>query len=164
MAGLVTEANHRISKTGKKFGVLTIEDYSGNAEFLLWGEDYVKYNHYLTSGTILMLEGSFRQRFNGGNYSFGISKMNLLETVKTSMTKQIQIEVQPQFVDENMVNFMEKNIKEHPGNTGIKFHISDAETDTRFSLFSMGQGFSLNDEMTEFLSKNSHLQVTVLTG
>jgi DNA polymerase-3 subunit alpha len=164
MAGLVTEANHRVSKTGKKFGVLTIEDYSGNSEFLLWGEDYVRYNHYLTVGTILMLEGAFRQRFNNGKSTFGINKIHLLETVKTSMTKQIQIEVQPQFVDEALVNFMEKNIREHPGNTGIKFHISDAETDTRFSLFSMGQGFSLNDEMTEFLSKNNHLQVSVLTG
>ena len=45
MAGLVVDAQHRISKNGKNFGVLHLEDFSGKAEFMLWGEDYVRYSN-----------------------------------------------------------------------------------------------------------------------
>ena len=43
LAGLVIDAQHRLTKTGKNFGILHVEDFSGKSEFMLWSEDYVKY-------------------------------------------------------------------------------------------------------------------------
>jgi DNA polymerase III subunit alpha len=50
LAGLVTGHNQRVTKTGKQFGICTIEDYSGNTEFALFGEDYVKFKDHFTPG------------------------------------------------------------------------------------------------------------------
>ncbi len=36
----------------------------GNAEFMLWSEDYARYSNYLEKGKNLFMTGSFRQRFN----------------------------------------------------------------------------------------------------
>ncbi|MFX7878812.1 hypothetical protein ABTK13_21320, partial [Acinetobacter baumannii] len=36
VAGLVTDVQHRVTKTGKNFGSFTIEDFSGKSEFILW--------------------------------------------------------------------------------------------------------------------------------
>ena len=47
LAGLVTDAQHRLTKTGKNFGIMHIEDFSGKCDFALFGEDYVRYNNYL---------------------------------------------------------------------------------------------------------------------
>jgi len=164
IAGLVVDAQHRISKTGKKFGILTIEDFSGKAEFMIWSEDYARYSHYLENGSILMLEGSMRQRYNGDKYSFGLNKMQLLETVKPTLTKQLVIDIEPQFIDEGFISFFEKNINTYPGSTTIKFNIPDIENERHVSLYSMGKGFTMNDEMVEFLKENKHLAITVLTG
>src|SRR5207253_1783509 len=41
VAGIVTDVQHRTSKTGKPFGIFTLEDYMGSFEFILFGEDYV---------------------------------------------------------------------------------------------------------------------------
>ena len=38
-AGIITEANHRMSKTGKPFGNFTVEDLSGNFQITLFGEE-----------------------------------------------------------------------------------------------------------------------------
>ena len=38
------------SKTGNKFGVFHIEDYTAKMEFMLCSEDYVKFNNYLEPG------------------------------------------------------------------------------------------------------------------
>ena len=50
IAGLVSEAQHRISKTGNKYGVFHIEDYSAKMELMLFSDDYVRFTNYLEAG------------------------------------------------------------------------------------------------------------------
>ena len=42
IAGLVTDAQHRVSRKGNNFGVMMLEDFSGKTELMLFGDDYVK--------------------------------------------------------------------------------------------------------------------------
>lgn len=163
LAGLVIDAQHRLTKTGKNFGVLHIEDFSGKSEFMLWSEDYVKYSNYLEKGMIVMIEGSFRQRYNSDQYEFKIAKLHLLETVKSSLTKEVIIDIPPQFIDEQFVSFIDRNIKEHPGRTSIKFNISDTSQKYKISMRSLEKGFTMNDEMALFLDNNLNIDVSVLT-
>ena len=164
LAGLVIDAQHRITKTGKNFGVLVIEDYSGKSEFMLWSEDYVKYTNYLEKGMIVMVEGAFRQRYNSDQYDFKLTKLHLLDTVKSNLTKQLVIDVQPQSLDADFVNFIDKNIKANPGKTQLKFNVVDARNNLRIGMYSMENGFTMNDDMAVFLNGNKDVEVSVVTG
>ncbi len=164
VAGLVIDAQHRLTKTGKNFGILTIEDYSGKSEFMLWSEDYVKYTNYLEKGMIVLVEGGFKTRYNSDQYEFKLSRIHLLETVKPMLTKQVVIDVQPQFIDANFVNFIEMNIKENPGKTAIKFNIIDNRNNYKVGMYSMEKGFTMNDELAFFLNDNPDVEVSVVTG
>ena len=163
LAGLVIEAQHRLTKTGKNFGILHLEDFSGKAEFMLWSEDYVKYTNYLEKGMIVMVEGAFKQRYNSDQYEFKIGRLHLLETVKSTMTKQVQIEIAPQFVDDNFVDFIDNNVKTHPGNTKILFQIADPVQNIKVSMSTLEKGFTMNDEMALFLNDNINAEVSVST-
>ncbi|MFN8247913.1 MAG: DNA polymerase III subunit alpha [Ferruginibacter sp.] len=163
VAGLVIDAQHRLTKTGKNFGVLHIEDFSGKSEFMLWSEDYVKYSNYLEKGMIVMIEGAFRQRFNSDNYEFKISRLHLLDTVKSTLTREIVLNISPQFIDEQFVSFIDRNVKEHPGRTAIKFNISDPLQKCRFSMRSMEKGITMNDELALYLNENNDIEVSVVT-
>jgi len=164
LAGLVIDAQHRLTKTGKNFGILTVEDFSGKAEFMLWSEDYVKYNNYLEKGMIIMIEGAFRSRFNSDQYEFRISRLNLLETVKSNMTKQVVIEVAPQFIDDSFVEFIQNNVKENPGKTSLRFQINDIASNLKVSLYTLEKCFSMNDEMALYLEGHQNLDVSVQTA
>jgi len=164
LAGLVVDAQHRLTKTGKNFGVLTIEDYSGKSEFMLWSEDYVKYTNYLEKGLIVLVEGGFRQRYNTDQYEFRLAKIHLLETVKTTLTKQVVLEVQPQFINEDFVNFIDANLKANPGKTALKLNITDIRNNYKVGMYSLGSGFTMNDEMAVFLAGNKDVEVSVVTG
>ncbi|HTB99652.1 MAG TPA: DNA polymerase III subunit alpha [Ferruginibacter sp.] len=164
VAGLVVDAQHRLTKTGKNFGVLSIEDYSGKSEFMLWSEDYVKYREYLEKGTIVLVEGGFKTRYNSDQYEFKLSKLHLLDTVKPLLTKQVSIEIQPQFIKEDFVNFIEKNIKENPGKTSIKFNIVDTRNNFKVGMYTLEKGFTMNDDMAVFLNENPDIEVSVTTG
>ena len=164
VAGLVIDAQHRLTKTGKNFGILTIEDYSGKSEFVLWSEDYVKYTNYLEKGMIVLVEGGFKTRYNSDQYEFRLSKIHLLETVKPLLTKQVVLDVQPQFINEDFVNFIAANVKAYPGKTTLKLNINDSRNNYKVGMYTMAGGFTMNDEMAVFLNDNPVVEVSVVTG
>ncbi|GGA97173.1 DNA polymerase III subunit alpha [Puia dinghuensis] len=163
LAGLVVDAQHRVSKTGKQFGSFIIEDYTGKAEFMLWSEDYARYSNYLEKGKNLFLTGSFRPRFNKAEFEFKIDRMMLLESIKPILTKQVIMDVEARFVNEELVRFLETNVKKYPGKAGLKFNIIESKTHARVSLFTMGSGFEMNDELSVFLERTPELEVQVVT-
>jgi len=163
LAGLVVEAQHRVSKTGKQFGSFTIEDYTGKSEFMLWSEDYTRYANYLEKGKNLFLSGGFRQRFSKPEFEFKIEKMMLLESIKPILTRQVIMDVEARFINEDLVLFIERNIKKYPGKTALKFNILESKTQSRISLYTMGTGFEMNDEMSAFLERTPELEVQVVT-
>ena len=141
-----------------------IEDFSGKADFAMFGEDYVKYSNYLDKGTIVMLEGAFKQRYNSDTYEFKISRLNLLETVKPMLTKEVRIEVEPENVNDHFINFIDSNVQSHPGKTTLKFCIKDPVEKWKIGLYTLEKSFTMNDDMASYLNSRDDFDITVLTA
>jgi DNA polymerase-3 subunit alpha len=164
LAGLVVDAQHRVTKTGRQFGSFTIEDYSGKAEFMLWADEYTRFSNYLEKGKNLFMTGGFKQRFQGGPWEFKIERLVLLESIKQILTKQVVIEVEARHLNDKMMHFLDSNIKSHPGRTGLKFNIRDQKEGLKVSLYTMESGFEMNEELTNWLYDNTDIDVQVVTG
>ena len=164
LAGLVVDAQHRLTKKGKNFAVLSLEDYSGKTEFMLWSEDCVRYTNYLEKGLIVMIEGAFRQRYDGQSYEFGINKLHLLDTVKSTLTKQVIIDVEPQFINKEMVEFIDANVKANPGKTSIKFNVIDSRNKFKVGMYSLEKSVLMNDDLAFYLNENKDIDVSVITA
>ncbi len=139
LAGLVVDAQHRVTKTGRQFGSFFIEDYTGKSEFMLWGDDYVRYSTFLEKGKNLYLTGGFRQRFNKSEFEFKVDRITLLENIKQHLTKQVIIELEARHINENLLTFLQENVKKHPGRQGLKFNITDSRLNAKVSLFTRGK-------------------------
>ena len=162
LAGLVVDAQHRVGKTGKQFGILTIEDYTGKTEFMLWSEDYARYSNYLEKGKNLFIMGAFRPRFNKAEFEFRIERMMLLESIKPIFTKQIIMDVEARYISEELVRFIEDNLKRYPGKASMKFNIVEPKTRSKVSMYTLGAGFEMNDELSAFLEGKPELAVQVV--
>jgi DNA polymerase-3 subunit alpha len=163
LAGLVTEAQHRVTKTGKQFGSFFIEDYSGKSEFIVWSEDYAKFSNYLEKGTNLFITGYFRPRFNRSEFEFKVEKIMLLESVKQFLTRQLVVDIDARFITEQFVHFVERNVKKFPGKSSLKFNITESKSNHKISMFTLENGFEMNDEMAVFLENNPEIEVQVVT-
>jgi len=163
LAGLVVDAQHRTSRAGKQFGSFIIEDFTGRNEFMLWSEDYAKYSNYLEKGKNLFLSGSFRQRYNKSEFEFRVEKMMLLESIKLLLTKQVVLDIEAGGIDDKIIHFVEKNVKQFPGRSSLKINISEPKNNLRVSLFCPDNGFEMNDEMAAFLDANPSLGVQIVT-
>ncbi|HUQ65505.1 MAG TPA: DNA polymerase III subunit alpha [Flavitalea sp.] len=164
IAGLVVDAQHRVSRTGKQFGSFFIEDYTGKSEFMLWGDDYARYSQFLEKGRNLYITGSFKQRFNKAEFEFKIDRMTMLENIKQQLTRQLVLELEAKQVNEQLLTFLEENVKKHPGRSGLKLNITEPRLNARVSLFTRETGFEMNDEMAAFLEENGDISVQVLTA
>lgn len=165
LAGLVVDAQHRVTKTGRNFGSFTLEDFSGKSEFMLWSDDYVKYSNYLEKGKNLFVTGHFKNRWGKENeFEFKVTGIILLESIKQLLTKQLIINVDARHVSEEMIHFFEQNLKAYRGKSGIKFNIREQKLKHKVSLFTVENGFEMNEEMAHYLETNPELEVQVVTS
>ena len=110
------------------------------------------------------MTGYFKQRYNKPELEFKIDKIMLLESIKQHLTKQVIVDVEARYLNENMVRFFERNVKSFPGKSGLKFNITEPKSQLRVSMLTMDGGFEMNDEMAGFLSDNPEFEVHVVTA
>jgi DNA polymerase-3 subunit alpha len=90
--------------------------------------------------------------------------MMLLESIKPMLTKQLVLDLEARHLNENMIRFVEKNLKQHPGKSLLKFNILESKSNHRISLYSMENGFEMNDEMAAFLQNSPEFDVQIVTS
>jgi DNA polymerase-3 subunit alpha len=163
IVGLVSDAQHRVAKSGNKYGNFVIEDYSGKTEFPLFSEDYMRLNPMLQQGNTVLINGYFKPRYNKDEFELKVLSVSLAETMKKNMTKQLTIEAHPQDISQEMVAFIEKNLKSHKGSSTLKFVLTEPKNKMKISLVTAGNGFEMNDEMIQFLQEKPELDVQVQT-
>lgn len=93
LGGMVIDFQTRQGKTGP-FGILKIEDYTGSVEFMMFGQTYIDFHNFGVAGTPIIISGQFQRRFANSDIRFNISNMQLLESVKGSLVKNIVIDVE----------------------------------------------------------------------
>jgi DNA polymerase-3 subunit alpha len=163
LLGLVTDVQHKISRQGNKYGNFVIEDYSGKTEIILWSDDYAKFSPFLLQGSTVFVTGFFRQRFNRPEFEFKVNSVSMAETLKRNLTKQVHIEINPKDITKDVLSFVEKNVRNNPGKSTLKFTLNEAKNNLKISLLTMDNGFEMNDEMSEFLENNPEFDVQVTT-
>lgn len=161
--GLVADAQHKTARSGNKYGNFIIEDYSGKTDIILFSEDYLRLSPFLQQGSTVFITGYFKQRYNREEFEFKVMTVSLAETMKKQLTKQVTIEVHPQDVSIEMLDFVEKNMKYHPGQSVLKMILSEPKNKLKISLVTMDRGFEMNEELIHYLEKTPELDVQVLT-
>ncbi len=161
LAGLVTSSLHKISRAGKKYGSLTIEDFTGRVEVTLFGDPYVRFSNYFVVGTCIQLKGSFEKWESRNEWNFRVSEICLLETIKRVLTRQLQMTIQPGTITQNQLDFFTQNMKKYPGKARLKVIFLDQIEKLRVQMKTTEKGFEMNDELTEFLEKTPEIEVQV---
>ncbi len=161
--GLVADAQHRVARSGNKFGVFVIEDYSGKTELVLFSEDYLRLTPVLQQGSTVFITGYFKPRYNKEEFEFKVNGVSLAESMKKSLTKRVTIDVHPQDLNAEVVDFLAKNIKSFPGKATIKFTLTEPKNKMKISLISMDHGVEMNEDLIHFLEAKPQLDVQVET-
>ena len=94
LGGIVSGVEHRTTKTGKPFGKFTLEDYTGNYTFTLFGEDYLKFKNFMNIGWFLFVEGAvIKNTWGQQNVEVKIRNIDLLNELGVKRSKGVQLRI-----------------------------------------------------------------------
>jgi DNA polymerase-3 subunit alpha len=162
LAGLVAAGQHKISRAGKKYGVLTLEDFTGKFDITLFGDVYIRYANYFEVGNCLYLTGKFEKWESRNEWNFRVAEICLLENIKKTMTRQVQLSINPKLLLPQHVEFLESNVKQNPGKGSLRITVNEPKQNLKVMLLApQDKGFEMNDEMSVFLEENPDFEVNV---
>ena len=141
LGGIVTGAEHRMTKNGKPFGTLDFEDYDGNYKFFLFGDDYIKNKGYLSEGFFLCVRGRVQERKRWKDdqpieLEFKIFSIELLSELKEKTTKGIKINIHLEDLSPQMIDDIEKLVIDFKGDKDLKLRLKDGENKIDLDMLS----------------------------
>jgi DNA polymerase III subunit alpha len=150
MAGIVTEVAHRMTKNGKPFGILTLEDYQDAYKFFMFGEEYVKFKGYLNQGWFLYVVGSIEPgKWDKTKLEFKFKTVELLADVKEKMTKSITLDVNIDEVSEDFIQQIDTIVNGNNGNCKFSLNLIDRKEKNTVLLTSRSKKITLTDEVLD---------------
>lgn len=134
LAGMVTRAVHRISRTGNGWGAFEISDYSGVMEFRLFGEDYQKYKHLLEEGKAVFIKGAHQMSWRGDEMEFRVKEIKLLEGVAENMTESITLQLSLEAVTREMIDRLDELCRKRKGKNRLRIQLLDRANRLKLDL------------------------------
>lgn len=112
LGGMVTEFSVKQGKKGP-FGIMKVEDYSGPAEFMMFGNDFLSFQKFGVPGTIVRIVGKYENIYD--RVRFKIINISLMEDVKKDLVSRITIDVSADRLNENLHNVIKDYVHPKPG-------------------------------------------------
>ena len=164
--GIINDVEHLITKTGKGWSKFTIEDFSDQYEFKIFGEDYLKFRHFILPNNFVRLrlrvvEG-WRNRETGqlgpARIQFNYFEM-LHDTLKTNV-KKITLMFEVKQLNESKIQDLKTLMSPYKGDKGLYVDVFDTEEKIKLTLPSRKQRVEVSNELLLALEeRNIHYRL-----
>ena len=105
MGGLVTSYMEKTGKTGKNFGIVSIEDFSGKAELRLFGKNFELLKNQFVPGDAIYLKIRVQQsRYNPNFMDIVYEEVASLDKYKGHIANEVRITVSSDFNNKDFFN------------------------------------------------------------
>ncbi len=153
-AGIVVGGESRTGKTGNPYGKLTIEDYHGTTEIMLFGKDYVEFSKYLNVGLFIYVRAKVQERFGQpGSLELKVQKIELLEDVKSNIFSLMKLKLNVNDINEELINSIESLLNSSQGKCSVEFLVEDKAENMSVKLYSKTKKIGLSTELINDLEK-----------
>ena len=151
--GIVSSVTSRFTKNNKPFGIVTIEDFNGQGELALFGDEWTKWQHMLKEEYIVYITATMRQRFANAPNSLElvIKSVEFMNDVKDKRIERFTIYIDSTLLRNSRMNDLEVLLKSNPGNVPLYFNIHDSEHNTDLTLLSHNTTIDPSKKLLNFL-------------
>lgn len=153
--GIVTSVSQRWTKTNKPFGIVTIEDFEGQGELALFGEDWTKWQSMLQEEYHIYITAQCVQRFrnNPDAYDMVIKKIEFLSDVKEKSIEKFTVYMDSTMFNDAQLTDLETTLKNSSGNVPLYINIHDAKNNTNVQLYSRNITVDVNKKLLTSLDE-----------
>jgi DNA polymerase-3 subunit alpha len=124
-AGMIRHVEHKVTRTGKPFGVLHLEDFTGNAEVVCWGESYTPANDagFLEPGKAIRLQASIQMDSHTESFRLTGSQIKELKIKAPPKNGPVQVNLWVARHSEKDLIAIREILKKFPGKFPVELHM-----------------------------------------
>ena len=164
IGGIVTSVRTGFTKTGKPFGIVTLEDFVGSGELALFGEAWGDKSGFFTVGASVYVTGKVKPRFSynpDGPKDLGITGVEFLQTIKERAIDRITISLTSDLLDDQVVAELGELIEAHPGKTKLFFQLHDLTGKNHVLLKSTSKMVDVKSELIQYIEQSPALDYKI---
>ncbi|HIB46891.1 MAG TPA: DNA polymerase III subunit alpha [Flavobacteriaceae bacterium] len=156
--GIVSDVQHRESKAGKGWAIFTVEDYEDSYEFKIFGEEYLKWRHFLIPNSFIyarvFVKEGWTNRDTGkkGDPRLQYNFMQMLHDVMDNQAKKLTIQMPVQDLEDGKIERLKELFGYHKGDQHLHFTIYEVDEKVKLNMPSRTQKIKICNELLEELA------------
>jgi DNA polymerase-3 subunit alpha len=164
LGGIVTNVKTGFTKTGKPYGVVTLEDFEGSGELFMMGEEWGQRAGMFAIGASVYITGKVKNRFmynEKGPKDLKIGGVEFLQTIKERAIDRITISMMTDQVTDALVNDLTELLNENPGKTKLFFQLRDSAGKYHVLLRSKRDGIDVKNKLIDYINTHDGLAYSI---
>jgi len=155
--GVVTNIEHRVSKNGKGWATFTIEDYTDSFDFRIFGEEYLKFRHFLLQNSFVFVRVYVKDGWinrdtqKKGEPRLQYNSFQLLHDVMDSYAKKLSIQLNIKDIESDKITSLHDLVRMHPGNQALHFVVYDHDESLKLHMPSRKKKVKISQELLQEL-------------
>ena len=162
--GIVTAQKTGFTKTGKPYGVVTIEDFEGSGELFMMGEEWGQRAGMFSIGASVYVTGKVKSRFmynDNGPKDLKIGGVEFLQTIKEKAIDRITISLLTDQLNDTIVADLTEIINDNPGKTKLFFQLRDSTGNHHVLLRSKREGIDVKNQLISYIESHEGLAYSI---
>lgn len=155
--GIVSDSREGITKTGKPYMIIRLEDFEASGDIPLFGDDYINFAKYGRKGLSILFKAKVQPSRYGDRVELKINSIQQLSEAQNSLVEKIRITLPLHDLDGQMIEELSILIKNNPGNSLLYFEVVDGERNMKVQLFSRGTKIAIKKELIEYLESDENI-------
>ncbi|OEY73282.1 DNA polymerase III subunit alpha [Salegentibacter salarius] len=155
--GVISDVQHRVSKMGKGWAMFSVEDYTDTYEFRMFGEEYLKFRHFLVPNSfvhikIFVKEGwTNKETGKKGEPRIQFNNIYLLHDVMDQFAKKLTIQLDIADLHEDKINWFKDVFRTHRGDHKLNFVVYEMKEQVKLHMPSKKQKVKISQELLHTL-------------
>ncbi len=121
--GIVTAVRRKIDRRNNTMAFVTIEDFTGKGDCIVFSDPYAKYQHLLMQDTMVMVVG--RGERNGDALRILVNEVIPMEQVREKFTKSVILSINLSDFQEQTAARLRELMEHHKGNIPCFLNVKD---------------------------------------
>jgi len=158
-AGVITDVQHRVSKNGKGWALFTMEDYTDSFEFRIFGEEYLKFRHFLMINSFAYIKTYIREGWvnrDTGKKSdprLQFNTMMMLQDALEAYAKKLTIKLDIAQLKQENIRDLKDTLVSHKGKHPLNFIVYEMEEEIKVNMMSRKQKVAISSELLATLGE-----------
>ena len=160
--GIITSVNERFSqKTGKPFGIVTIQDFKNSGELTLFGDDWMRWNGLMKENYTIFITAKCQPRYRNSNlFELKIQNVEQLYDVKKHRLEKFTIMMDTSTVDDRTVSELVSLVERNEGDTQLYFELHTADQ-ASVTLHYRNKGVDVDRSLLDFIVNEENMEYKI---